>query len=110
MGFVKYHNTKVKINGEIFDSKKEAARWQELLLLQRAGKISHLNRQVTYELIPSQYIDGKCVERSVKYVADFVYNQDGQLIVEDTKGMKTPEYVIKRKMMLFTYGIRIKEV
>lgn len=110
MGFVKYHNTKVKINGEIFDSKKEAARWQELLLLQRAGKISHLNRQVTYELIPSQYIDGKCVERSVKYVADFVYHQDGQLVVEDTKGMKTPEYVLKRKLMLSVYGIRIKEV
>lgn len=110
MGFVKYHNTKVTINGETFDSKKEAARWQELLLLQRAGKISHLNRQVTYELIPSQYIDGKCVERAVKYVADFVYKENGQLVVEDTKGMKTPEYVIKRKMLLFTYGIRIKEV
>ena len=110
MEWMKYHNKKVTINGETFDSKKEAARWQELLLLQRAGKISHLNRQVTYELIPSQYIDGKCVERSVKYVADFVYKENGQLIVEDTKGMKTPEYVIKRKMMLFTYGIRIKEV
>ena len=110
MGFVKYHNTKVKINGEIFDSKKEAARWQELLLLQRAGKISHLNRQVTYELIPSQYIDGKRVERSVKYVADFVYHQGGQLVVEDTKGMKTDAYIIKRKLMLSVYGIRIKEV
>ena len=110
MGFVKYHNTKVKINGEIFDSKKEAARWQELLLLQRPGKISHLNRQVTYTLIPSQYIDGKCVERSVKYVADFVYHQGGQLVVEDTKGMKTDAYIIKRKLMLSAYGIRIKEV
>ena len=109
MGFVKYHNRKVTINGEIFDSKKEAARWQELLLLQRAGKISHLNRQVTYELIPSQYIDGKCVERSVKYVADFVYKENGNLIVEDTKGMKTPEYVVKRKLLLYTYGIRIRE-
>ena len=107
---MKYHNKKVTINGEAFDSKKEAARWQELLLLQRAGEISHLNRQVTYTLIPSQYIDGKCVERSVKYVADFVYKENGQLIVEDTKGMKMPEYVIKRKMMLFTYGIPIKEV
>ena len=107
---MKYHNKKVTINGEIFDSKKEAARWQELLLLQRAGKISHLNRQVTYELIPSQYIDGKCVERSVKYVADFVYKENGQLIVEDTKGMKTPEYIIKRKLLLSVYGIRIKEV
>ena len=110
MGFVKYHNKKVTINGETFDSKKEAARWQELLLLQRAGKISHLNRQVTYELIPSQFIDGKCAERSVKYVADFVYKEKGNLVVEDTKGMKTPEYIIKRKLMLSVYGIRIKEV
>ena len=111
MGFVKYHNKKVTINGETFDSKKEAARWQELLLLQRAGKISHLNRQVTYELIPSQYIDGKCVERSVKYVADFMYHdKQGNLVVEDTKGMKTPEYIIKRKLLLSVYGIRIKEV
>lgn len=109
MGFVKYHNAKVTINGETFDSKKEAARWQELLLLQRAGKISHLNRQVTYELIPSQYIDGKCVERAVKYVADFVYKENGNLVVEDTKGMKTPEYVVKRKLLLYTYGIRIRE-
>lgn len=109
MTWRKYHNKKVTINGETFDSKKEAARWQELLLLQRAGKISHLNRQVTYELIPSQYIDGKCVERSVKYVADFVYKEKGNLVVEDTKGMKTPEYVVKRKLLLYTYGIRIRE-
>lgn len=110
MEWMKYHNKKVTINGETFDSKKEAARWQELLLLQRAGKISHLNRQVAYELIPSQYIDGTCVERAVKYVADFVYKENGQLIVEDTKGMRTPEYIIKRKLMLSVYGIRIKEV
>lgn len=106
---MKYHSIKTVINGERFDSKKEAARWQELLLLQRAGKISRLNRQVTYELIPSQYIDGKCVERSVKYVADFVYKENGNLVVEDTKGMKTPEYIIKRKLMLSVYGIRILE-
>lgn len=107
---MKYHNIKTVINGERFDSKKEAARWQELLLLQRAGKISRLNRQVTYELIPSQYIDGKCVERAVKYVADFVYHdKQGNLVVEDTKGKKTPEYVVKRKLLLYTYGIRIKE-
>lgn len=109
MTWRKYHNRKVTINGETFDSKKEAARWQELLLLQRAGKISHLNRQVTYTLIPSQYIEGKCVERAVKYVADFVYKENGNLVVEDTKGLKTPEYVIKRKLMLQVYGIRIKE-
>ena len=106
---MKYHNIKTVINGERFDSKKEAARWQELLLLQRAGKISRLNRQVTYQLIPSQYINGKCVERACNYVAGFVYWQNGKLVVEDTKGKKTPEYVVKRKLLLYTYGIRIRE-
>lgn len=105
----KYHNIKTYLNGEKFDSRKEASRWKELCLMQRAGLITNLNRQVNYILIPSQYIDGKCVERSVSYVADFVYKQNGELIVEDTKGKKTPEYVIKRKLMLQVYGIRIKE-
>lgn len=109
MTWQKYHNKKTVLNGERFDSKKEAARWQELCLLQRAGKISHLNRQVTYTLIPAQYIDGKCVERSCNYIADFVYKENGNLIVEDAKGKRTPEYVIKRKLMLQVYGIRVKE-
>lgn len=64
-------------------------------------------------LIPSQYaeVDGKrrCIERECTYVADFVYLQDGEIIVEDTKGFRTPEYKIKRKLMLFLKGIRIKE-
>lgn len=106
---MKYHNIKTVINGERFDSRKEAARWQELLLLQRAGKITRLNRQVSYQLIPSQYVDGHLVERPCNYVADFVYWQNGKLVVEDTKGKKTPEYIIKRKLMLQVYGIRIKE-
>ena len=61
-------------------------------------------------MIPAQYIDGKCVERSVKYKADFFYTKDGELVVEDTKGFRTPDYIIKRKLMLYVHHIRIKEV
>ena len=94
-----------------FDSKKEYTRFMELSLLERTGKIQKLERQVSYLLIPSQRIDGKVVERPVKYIADFVYLDDrDRLVVEDTKGFRTKDYVIKRKLMLQQYGIRIKEI
>lgn len=106
----KYRNKKITIDGITFDSKKEANRWMELKLLERAGEISHLARQVKYELIPSQKIDGKVVERACSYVADFVYLENGKTVVEDTKGFKTPDYIIKRKLMLQVHGIHIREV
>lgn len=106
----KYGNRKVIRDGITFDSTKEARRWSELLLLERAGAIQNLRRQVKYELIPSQRIAGKVVERACTYIADFVYSENGVEVVEDTKGFKTPEYVIKRKLMLWRHGIRIREV
>lgn len=106
----KYHSRKAVVDGIEFDSQKEARRFRELRLLERAGKITELQRQVKYELIPSQRIDGKVVERACNYVADFVYLADGSKVVEDTKGFKTPEYIIKRKLMLWVHGIRIKEI
>ena len=106
----KYHSKKVTYDGIEFDSKKEMQRYYELKLLERAGAISDLKRQVPFELLPSQYIDKKCVERAVNYVADFVYAENGQTVVEDTKGFKTKDYIIKRKLMLWIHGIRIKEV
>ena len=109
-GKPKYGNRKVTVNGFTFDSKREADRYRELLRLQNAGAITGLQRQVKYELIPSQRIAGKVVERACSYVADFVYVQDGETVVEDTKGFKTPEYVIKRKLMLWIHHIRIIEV
>lgn len=109
----KYNNKKVTVDGITFDSVKEARRYSELILLQMAGEIKDLRRQWKYVLIPSQYaeVDGKrkCIERECTYVADFVYLQDGEIIVEDTKGFRTPEYKIKRKLMLKVHGIRIKE-
>ena len=107
----KYNN--VKYNG--FDSKKEYYRSNELRLLEKAGEISNLEEQFPYELLPAQYqiINGKkkCIEKSVKYIADFQYiDKDGNLVVEDTKGMRTSTYIIKRKLMLYFHGIKIKEV
>lgn len=115
----KYGSRKVTVDGITFDSKKEAARYQQLKLLERAGKISDLRLQVKYVLIPAQYEHpnsmtksgrGKCLERECSYVADFVYTQNQKTIVEDTKGFRTEAYKIKRKLLLYTHGIRIREV
>lgn len=106
----KYNARKVRLDGITFDSKAEAKRYAELLMLERAGAISDLQRQVEFTLIPAQKIDGMCVERACKYKADFVYLENGKRVVEDVKGLKTKDYIIKRKLMLYVYGIRIKEV
>lgn len=106
----KYHSRKAVVDGIQFDSRKEANRFCELRLLERVGKITGLQRQVKFELIPSQRIDGKVAERACSYVADFVYMQDGKKVVEDTKGFKTADYIIKRKLMLWVHGIQVKEI
>jgi hypothetical protein len=104
----KYGNIKTTTSdGITHDSIKEANRWCELKLLERAGKIYDLKRQVKFELIPKQ--EG---ERAVYYIADFVYHnaEDGKKVVEDTKGKKTEKYIIKRKLMLWVHGIKINEI
>lgn len=107
----KYNAQKTTVDGITYDSRKEAIRAQELRLMLRAGIISNLREQVPYELIPAQKNEyGKVIERAVIYKADFVYGEKGKTVVEDTKGVRTKEYVIKRKLMLYEYGIRIREV
>lgn len=106
----KYGNRKWELDGKRFDSQHEARRYQELRYLLRMGLISDLELQVPYELIPSQKRDGKVVERPVKYIADFVYTENGEKVVEDAKGVRTKEYIIKRKLMLWEYGIQVREV
>lgn len=123
----KYHNKKIILDGEVFDSKREAVRYYELKLLEKSGAISGLKRQVTFELIPvqrekstkvykkgrkkGQPVEGKIIEKAVTYIADFVYvdNTTGKTIVEDAKGMRTDKYIIKRKLMLYIHGIKVQE-
>lgn len=122
----KYGSRKVTVDGVTYDSVKEYRRFKELSLLERAGTIQNLQMQVKYVLIPAQreYCDdiytrgrnkgcfkpGKLIERECSYIADFVYIQNGEIVVEDTKGFRTKGYIIKRKLMLWNYGIQIKEV
>ena len=107
MRYNKYGNVRVAtLDGIAHDSKKEARRWAQLNLLLKAGEIKDLRRQVKYELIPKQ--DG---ERACQYIADFVYFdcREGKEVVEDCKGKRTDVYIIKRKLMLWKYGIKILE-
>ena len=94
-----------------YDSRKEHRRANELKLMQRAGLISNLREQVKFVLVPAQRdAAGKLLERECSYYADFVYDCDGATVVEDTKGVRTPEYKIKRKLMLYVHHIKIKEI
>ena len=124
--FNKYHAKKIKADGMTFDSKHEYRRWQELCEMQERGEIRDLERQVKFLLIPAQYEytekysekTGKrlkdkrrCLEQQVSYVADFAYkNRAGFDVIEDAKGRKTKDYIIKRKLMLHVHGIRVQEV
>ena len=93
------------------DSSKESTRWSFLKLQERIGTIRDLKRQVRFTVIPAQYDEnGKLLEREVTYVADFTYIKNDKLVVEDVKGYRTPDYILKRKMMLFLKGIKIHEV
>lgn len=117
----KYGARKYTVDGITFDSCKEAKRYSELKLLLRAGRISDLRMQVRFELLPAQYAKsdacyskgakkgqpkrGKCIEQSVVYVADFVYKENGRMIAEDVKGMRTKDYILKRKLFRWRYGV-----
>lgn len=109
----KYKNKRTEVDGILFDSKKEAKRYEQLHFLELAGFIEELRLQVPFELIPAQKDkDGKTIERACVYKADFVYldNASGEVVVEDVKGKRTPEYIIKRKLMLYRYNIRVREL
>lgn len=112
----KFHAEKTVVDGIEFDSAKEARRYSDLRLMEIAGEICDLSRQVEYELIPKQTRSDGTAERAIKYLADFVYTRcaDCETVVEDVKGYKMGAaysvFVIKRKLMLWRYGITVKEV
>ncbi len=105
----KYRNTRLVVNGEKFDSKREYKRWCELKLLENAGEISQLERQVRFEIAPGVRIGGR-KRPAICYVADAVYlDKKGARVVEDVKGVLTPAYRLK-KHLLALQGIDIFEV
>lgn len=109
----KYGAKKTQVNGITFDSKAEAKRYEELLLLERSGLVSNIELQKKFVLLPSKRNADGYLERETAYVADFVYvDSVAGLVVEDIKSpaTRTSEYVIKRKLMLHVHGITIKEV
>lgn len=121
----KYNAFSIEWEGEVFDSRKEMRRYQTLRLAQETGVIENLQRQVKYILIPAQrepdiigprggVKKGKVIEKELAYVADFVYSMNGETVVEDVKGYRDGGayrvFSIKRKLMLWVHGVRIKEV
>lgn len=110
----KYRNKKVKIDGIWFDSMIEASRYSQLRLLEKAKEISDLIVHPIFELQPS-FVDfsGK-KQKAIRYEADFQYKDKAEnwnIVVEDVKGMKTKDYLIKKKLFLFKYKtLKFKEV
>lgn len=98
----KWRNRIVKTEDGTFHSRKEYRRWCDLKILERTGRIQELRRQVPYTI----EVNGK---RICKYIADFVYLENGQEVVEDVKGKPTPEYRLKAKLMLAVHGIKLLE-
>ncbi len=103
----KYGNYRYAVGKEVFDSKLEYSRYCQLLILQRGGKISRLERQKRYVLI-----DKSSYGREIAYVTDFVYEENGKIVIEDTKSMatRTRLYMLKKRLLAERYGIVIKEV
>lgn len=109
----KYKNQPIEIDGHKFPSRKEANRYIQLKLLEKAGKIVSLEIQVPFELQPKFVHNGRTI-RAIKYVADFVYfDSRGKMHIEDVKGSEdftTPEFKLKRKMFIYKYGTDIEIV
>ena len=118
----KFNNKKMSTPDGEFDSKGEWQRWLVLKEAQDQGEISDLRRQVKYRLIPTQYkavevklktktkVVQRVAEHEISYKADFVYEKDGETIVEDYKGYPNDRWPYVKKMMLFFHGIAIREV
>ena len=99
----KYHAKKTTVDGITFDSKKEAKRYSMLKTAERFGVIIDLQRQVAFELQPGYTNNQGKKIRPITYVADFVYQQAGNKVVEDTKGFRTKEYQLKKKLFEYKY-------
>ena len=113
LSYNKFRNRKTEVNGIKFDSKKEATEYVKLKHDLDTGKIKTLRLQVPFKLLPKQSdtITGKLIERAVVYKADFVVKElNNSETIIDVKGIRTQLYILKRKLMLFVYDIKIKEI
>lgn len=105
----KYKNKVTETPDGRFDSEAEYRHWCHLKIRLRLGEITHLERQVTFELAPAVITQGR-KRPPLRYVADMIYQEDGKLVVADVKGAVTPEYRIKRHLMASVHGIEIQEI
>ena len=108
----KYRNVKTAVAGVAFDSRREAARWKELQMLERAGQICELRRQVAFELVPGVKFAGAARARpALRYFADFVYTERDKQVIEDIKSPATadlPAFKLKRHLMLALLGLEVR--
>jgi hypothetical protein len=108
-GGQKYRNKRHETPDGTFDSEAEYRHWCHLKIRQRVGEISQLQRQVVFELAPSVVVQGR-KRPPIRYIADMQYQEQGKTIVADVKGAVTPEYRIKRHLMMSVHGIEIQEI
>lgn len=101
----KFNARKTELDGIVFDSKRESERYLELILLVRAGEISDLKFQPSFQLLPAFEYHGKKV-RGMKYTADFQYQEDGKTVIEDVKGMKTKAFGLRWKFVMYIHRDR----
>ena len=109
MTYNKYRAKKTKIDDIEFDSYMEAKRYRQLVLLEMAGEISDLVLQPKFRLMDSYKYNGKAI-KAIDYIADFMYREDGKLVVEDVKGVRTPAYIIKSKLFIKKYILELEYI
>lgn len=109
MTYNKYRAKKTTVDDIEFDSYMEAKRYRQLVTLEMAGEISDLVLQPKFRLMDSFRHDGRTI-RAIDYVADFMYKEDGKLVVEDVKGMRTPAYIIKSKLFIKKYILELEYI
>lgn len=109
MTYRKYRALKTTVGGITFDSGLEAKRYTQLKMLEKAGTIKNVQIQPKFRLMNSFKYNGKTI-RAIDYIADFTYKEDDKVIVEDVKGIRTKDYIIKSKLFIKKYIIDLGEI
>lgn len=109
MSYSKYRAFKTTVGDITFDSGLEARRYTQLKILEAAGTVKNIQLQPKFRLMDSFKYDGKTI-RAIDYIADFMYEEDGKVIVEDVKGIRTKDYIIKSKLFIKKYILELEYV